>query len=84
MSNSVFPCVIAVVVVIWLFHSAREPFTPLPGIGTAAFADEQVAEVHGTQYVFTASEDGRKIFMWKRMGSKPPKFIGESDALLSE
>ena len=33
-----------------------------------------------SETLFTASADGRRIFMWQYYSSKPPKFLGESEA----
>lgn len=84
MSKTNYAVVIAAAVLIWLFQSNGETSTRLHGIGTAAFAVDQGAGEQDNQYVFTASQDGRKIYMWKRQGTIPPKFMGVSDAVLSE
>ena len=34
--------------------------------------------------VFTSSPDGKTIYMWQYYSSKPPKFIGKSEAVLRE
>ena len=88
MSDSIFWRVVAVAFVVALFHigsvggSKQSVLSPV--IGTHAFADEPVAQNRDTEYVFTASQNGRKIYMWHRDGAKPPKFIGESDAVLTD
>ena len=42
------------------------------GVGVATENDE---------IVLTASEDGRTIYMWQYYSSKPPKFMGKSEAI---
>ena len=34
--------------------------------------------------VFTASEDGKTIYMWQCYSSKPPKYLGKAEAILRE
>ncbi len=46
--------------------------------GSVGVADEN------SETLFTASADGRRIFMWQYFSSKPPKFLGESEAIASE
>ena len=36
------------------------------------------------QHFVTSSQDGRKVFLWRFDGKNPPKFVGESDAILGQ
>jgi hypothetical protein len=48
-----------------------------------AFAGVGVAN-EKSETLFTASADGKTIYMWQYFSSKPPKFLGQSEAILLE
>ena len=64
-------------------HSGPAPAFRLPSLTPSAQASVGVAD-ENSESVFTASEDGRTIYMWQYYTSKPPKFIGQREAILSE
>jgi len=55
----------------------------VPSLMPSAHASVGVAN-ENSETLFTASADGRKIYMWQYFSSKPPKFLGEAEAVLSE
>lgn len=55
----------------------------LPSLMPAAHASVGVAD-ESSETLFTASADGKKIYMWQYFSSKPPKFLGEAEAIASE
>lgn len=59
------------------------PTLQIPTLTNTAFAGVGVAD-ENSEVVFTASQDGRKIYMWQYFSSKPPKFIGEAEAILRQ
>ena len=84
MCDSKFWRVVAVMFVAGLFYSANNDVAnPLPSFSGNAIAGATVAN-ENTEVVFTCSQDGRKIYMWRYFSSKPPKFMGEADAVLSQ
>lgn len=48
-----------------------------------AFAGVGVAS-ENAETLFTASADGKTIYMWQYFSSKPPKFMGQAEAVLQE
>ena len=62
-------------------HSGR-PMN-IPSIMPSANAGVGVAD-ENSETLFTASADGRRIFMWQYYSSKPPKFLGQAEAISSE
>lgn len=50
--------------------------SPLPAFAGVGVANDE------SQTLFTASEDGKTIYMWQYYSSKPPKYIGKSEAIL--
>ena len=81
MNRSLFRGIaIAVALVAGLaFWPSGSPTSPSPvfagGIGVA---NDQV------ETVFTSSPDGKTIYMWQYFSSKPPKYLGKSEAILPE
>ena len=56
-----------------------------PGLFVApASAGGVTGVTNDMETLYTASQDGRTIFMWQAYGSKPPKFVGQSAAVLSK
>lgn len=87
MSDSIFWRFAAVMFIAGLFYigsgtGSRDP-NQLPTIGSKAYAGVGVAD-ENSEVVFTSSQDGRKIYMWQYFGSKPPKFMGQAEAILSQ
>jgi len=88
MSNSYFWRVFAVAVAAGLFYVGAGVGTNntvgLPSVSTPARANDNIARSKDSEYIFTASQDGRRIFIWQHVGAKPPKYIGESEAVLEQ
>ena len=64
-------------------HSGSGPALQFPSLTPHVQASVGVAD-ENAETLFTASEDGRTIYMWQYYSSKPPKFIGQREAILSE
>ncbi|MCA9126024.1 MAG: hypothetical protein KDB22_03025 [Planctomycetales bacterium] len=54
-----------------------------PPVGNTARAGVTVAD-DSAETVFTSSPDGKTIYMWQYYSSKPPKFVGQAEAVLHE
>lgn len=78
-----FPVVVfAALFTVWFAPSPTA--TPSASFAPAsAFAGVGVAD-ENSETLFTASADGKTIYMWQYFSSKPPKFIGQAEAVLSE
>ncbi len=51
------------------------PVLPSAQASGVAVANDEI------ETVFTSSPDGKTIYMWQYFSSKPPKFIGKSEAI---
>ena len=56
----------------------------LPSVTTPAYAGGVTVATEDAETVFTTSEDGKTIYMWQYYSSKPPKYIGKVEAILSQ
>ena len=61
-------------------QSRHTSMSPAP---SQAFAGVGVAS-ENAEMLFTASADGKTIYMWQYFSSKPPKFLGQAEAILQE
>ena len=61
-----------------LFSSSSSMVGPAPARAGVGVADENA------ETLFTASQDGKTIYMWQYYSSKPPKYIGKAEAIASE
>ena len=55
-----------------------------PGASAPAFAGGVGVANEETEIVFTSSNDGKTIYMWQYYSSKPPKYLGKSEAILTK
>ena len=58
-------------------HATMSP-APSPAFAGVGVASEKA------ETLFTASADGKTICMWQYFSSKPPKFLGQAEAILQE
>ena len=76
--------VAAILLIVGLFYvgaglHSRSPWTmpaesPAYGGGVTVGTDD-------AETVFTASEDGKTVYMWQYFGSKPPRYLGKAEAI---
>ena len=87
MKDSLFWRALALLLVIALFRLAGPAGPndnhPFPSLLSQAHAGVGAAD-EDTETLFTASADGKRIYMWQYFSSKPPKFLGEAQAILSQ
>ena len=80
MSNSspklIFAATILLLMGVAIWPAGRIVPGPTVFAGGIGVASEQ------SETVFTASPDGKTIYMWQYYSSKPPKFLGKSEAIL--
>lgn len=80
-SSNSLPKYACLLLVAWtlcgLFSSSTSSFARPVEAGVTVANDD-------AETVFTCSEDGKTIYMWQYYSSKPPKFIGQSEAVLNE
>ena len=57
---------------------------PLPFFVSSAHAGGVSVATENAATVFTASQDGKTIHMWQYYSSRPPKYVGKAEAILSE
>lgn len=82
MSDSRFWRGTALAIVAGLFYvgSGLRSAAPLPTFAKPAYAGATAANDE-TEYIITSSADGEKVFMWRFYSSKPPKYLGKSEAI---
>lgn len=73
-------CSVLIVAVVLLI--ADRFFAGPPSLARPARAGGVTGVTEETEVLYTASADGKTIYMWQAYGSKPPKFLGQSDAVL--
>lgn len=61
----------------------NQPNAKINPAPSQAFAGVGVAS-ENAETLFTASADGKTIYMWQYFSSKPPKFMGQAEAILQE
>ena len=87
MSDSTFWRGLATIFVVGFFCFESNPnsdgFAQIP-VGVPAHAAEPIVGNQNGNFLFTSSQDGRKLFMWRRDDPRLPKFVGEVDAILSQ
>lgn len=67
---------------LYVGHGLHSPESvELPQLLPVASAGVGVAN-NESKILFTANEDGRKIYMWQYDRSKPPEFLGQAGAVL--
>lgn len=80
-SSNSLPKYACLFLIVWtlsgLFHSSTGSYASPAKAGVTVANDT-------AETVFTSSADGKTIYMWQYYSSKPPKFIGQSAAVLSE
>ena len=86
MNDSVFWRLVAVLGVIGLFYVGHglhitgdaPMFTSVAEASGAGTATDDV------ETVFTSSADGKTVYVWQYYSSRPPKYVGKSDAVLKK
>ena len=78
--NNSSPKLIAAVTLL-LIGMAFWPAAPVASSSKALAGGIGIANEQ-SETVFTASPDGKTIYMWQYYSSKPPKFLGKSEAIL--
>ena len=64
----------------WLLATLTSPATTLR---SNAWASVGVAD-QNSESVFTASPDGKTVYMWQYFSGQPPRFLGKANAVLDE
>lgn len=72
-------CVLVLLAVGWFWPRNTTPMDPGPA---SAWAGVGVA-TENAETLFTASPDGKVIYMWQYFSSKPPKYLGRAEAVES-
>lgn len=76
--------VIGIVSLLYIGHGLhRQSGSFLPALLPAASAGVGVAD-DTAETLYTSSADGKKIYMWQAFSAKPPKYLGEAEAVLSQ
>jgi len=61
-------------------HERGDHFSVLERSASAAGAG---TATESTETVFTSSADGKTVYVWQYFSSRPPKYVGKAEAVLS-
>lgn len=77
--------ILGLVAVLQIGLTHRGDFTPVASsLSTPVHAGGVTVATDEAETVFTSSADGKTIYMWQYYSTKPPKYLGKTEAVLSE
>ncbi len=65
-------------------HGLHQPDQAVPTFATPVHAGGAGAATEHVENLFTSSEDGKTIYMWRYFGARSPKLVHKAEAVLNE